>query len=118
LIAAPQGAILQLGGLVVELTTPHCKNKFVMKSHKEPQTSMDSLDKRPGQQNMDKRFGKWNIRSFYREGSLITLLRKLSRYECGGSAGRAVASNQQENTHFAMERGMRTMNWVLVFFGT
>jgi hypothetical protein len=27
-----------------------------------------------------------------------------------------VALNQQENTHFSMERGMRTMNWAQVFF--
>jgi hypothetical protein len=28
---------------------------------------------------------------------------------------RVLASNQQENTHFSMERGMRTMNWVQSF---
>jgi hypothetical protein len=27
-------------------------------------------------------------------------------------SGRAVAPHQQENTHFSIERGIRTMNWV------
>jgi hypothetical protein len=29
---------------------------------------------------MDMRFGTWNIRNLYREGSLMTVLRELSRY--------------------------------------
>jgi exonuclease III len=29
---------------------------------------------------MDMRFGTWNIRSMYRVGSLMTVLRELSRY--------------------------------------
>jgi exonuclease III len=29
---------------------------------------------------MDMRFGTWNIRSFYRAGSLITVSREISRY--------------------------------------
>jgi hypothetical protein len=39
---------------------------------------MDSLDK---QQNMDMRFGLWNVRSLYRAGFLMTLLRELARYK-------------------------------------
>jgi hypothetical protein len=31
------------------------------------------------------------------------------------SDGKAVAPNEQENTHLSMERGMRIMNWVQVF---
>jgi hypothetical protein len=34
-------------GLVVGLTTPHRKNKFVTKDHKKPRTWTESLDKRP-----------------------------------------------------------------------
>jgi hypothetical protein len=45
-----------------------------MKNHKEPQTWTDSLNKQPKQQNMDMRFGTWNIRSLYRAGSLISCL--------------------------------------------
>jgi hypothetical protein len=41
---------------------------------------MDSLDKRPTLQNMDMRFGIWNIRSLYRTGSLTTASRELARY--------------------------------------
>jgi hypothetical protein len=29
---------------------------------------------------MDMRFGLWNVRSWYRAGSLITVLRELARY--------------------------------------
>jgi hypothetical protein len=32
--------------------------------------------------------------------------------------GKAVALNQQGNIHFSMERGIRTINWVQVFFCT
>jgi hypothetical protein len=41
---------------------------------------MDSLDKQPKCWNMDMRFGIWNIRSLYRAGSLMTVLRELSTY--------------------------------------
>jgi exonuclease III len=40
---------------------------------------MDSLDKRPKRRNMDMRFDTWNIRSLYRVGLLMTVLRELSR---------------------------------------
>jgi hypothetical protein len=62
------------------LTIPQHKNKLVVKNNKEPQTRTDSLDKRPKGWNMDMRFGTWNIRSLYREGSIMTLLKELSRY--------------------------------------
>jgi hypothetical protein len=35
---------------------------------------------------------------------------------CRRSDGKAVAPNQQKNTHFSMERGMGTMNWIQGFF--
>jgi hypothetical protein len=41
---------------------------------------MDSLDKRIKQGNMGRRFGTWNIRSFYRMGTLMIVSRQLSRY--------------------------------------
>jgi hypothetical protein len=53
---------------------------------------------------MDMKFGLWNVRSLDRAGSLMTVSRELLR-----SDGRAVAPNLLENTHFSMERGMKTM---------
>jgi hypothetical protein len=50
------------------------QKKFVTKNAIEPQTWTDSLDKRPKRQNMDMRFGLWNVRSLYRAGSLMTVL--------------------------------------------
>jgi hypothetical protein len=38
------------------------------------------LDKGTKQRNMDMRFGTWNVRSFYRVGSLMTVSRELSIY--------------------------------------
>jgi hypothetical protein len=43
---------------------------------------MDSLDKGPKQQNMDMRFGLWNVRSLYRASSLMTVSRELEELEC------------------------------------
>jgi hypothetical protein len=51
-----------------------------MKQVTEPHTFTDILDKQPKLWNMDMRFGMWNIRSLYRVGSLMTVLRELSRY--------------------------------------
>jgi hypothetical protein len=58
------------GGLGVGLTTPHRKNKLVMKILKKPRTWTDSLNKRPRRKKMDMRFGTWNVRSMYRAWSL------------------------------------------------
>jgi hypothetical protein len=55
---------------------------------------------------MDMRFGLWNVRSLYRAGSLMTVLRELASYKLHLFSGRAVALNLQENTHFSMEKGM------------
>jgi hypothetical protein len=41
---------------------------------------MDSLGKQPRLRNMDIRFGTWNIRSLYRAGSFLTVLKGLSNY--------------------------------------
>jgi hypothetical protein len=48
-----------------------------MRSSKEPQTLTDSLDKLSKRQNVDMRFRTWNVRSFYRAGSLVTVSREL-----------------------------------------
>jgi hypothetical protein len=57
------------------------------------------------------RFGTWNVRSLYRTGLVITVLKELSKYvRFSGSAVGQKASNLLENTHFSMERGMRIMN--------
>jgi exonuclease III len=58
---------------------------------------------------MDMRFGTWNIRSLIRAGSLMTVLREISRNRLdlvGLQEVRceAMAPHQQENTHFSMER--------------
>jgi hypothetical protein len=42
---------------------------------------MDSLDKQPKRQNMDMKFGLWNVRSLYRVGFLVTVSRELSKYK-------------------------------------
>jgi hypothetical protein len=52
-----------------------------MKNQTELQTWADSLDKQPRKWNMDMRFGLWNVRSLYRAGSIITVLRELARYK-------------------------------------
>jgi hypothetical protein len=49
-----------------------------MKIHIELRTWMGSLDKR---QNMDMRFGTWNVRSLYRATSLVTVSKELSKYK-------------------------------------
>jgi hypothetical protein len=67
-------------GLGVGPTILHCKNKLVAKTSKEPLTWTDSLDKRTKLQNVDMRFGTWNVRSLNRAGSLTTLSRELARY--------------------------------------
>jgi hypothetical protein len=59
--------------LLWRLTSPH--------PSKEPRTWTDHLDKRPKQQNMDMRFGTWNLRSLYRSGSLMMVSRELARYK-------------------------------------
>jgi hypothetical protein len=51
-----------------------------MKTHKEPWTWKDYLDKRSKQWNLDMRFGKWNIRGLYKVDSLMTVSRELSMY--------------------------------------
>jgi hypothetical protein len=53
------------------------KNKPVTKHKHEPQTSMDSLDKRHKQQIKDRRLGTWNIQSLYRAGSLVAVSKEL-----------------------------------------
>jgi hypothetical protein len=100
----------------VELTTLHLKKKLVMTNLHKPQTWRDTLDKRPKIRNMDTRFGTWNVRSLYRAGSLMIVLRELARYKLdlvvmqevrleGG-----VVPNLRENTHFSMEREIRIIN--------
>jgi hypothetical protein len=64
---------------------------------------------------MDMKFGTWNVRSLYREGSLITdgkeiSKNKLDSVEYRRSDGTKGAPNQHANIHFSIERGMRIMN--------
>jgi hypothetical protein len=39
------------------------------------------FDKRPNRQNIKIRFGTWNVRSLYREGSLVTVSKELSKHK-------------------------------------
>jgi hypothetical protein len=54
------------------------KNKVGTKCYKGPRTWTDSLDKRPKLRKMDMRFGTWNVRSLYRAGSHITVVKEMS----------------------------------------
>jgi hypothetical protein len=72
-----QGVDLQHG----DTTIHYKKNEFVTNNLHKPPTWTDSLDKRPKLWNMDTRFGTWNVRSLYRAGSLVTVLRELARYK-------------------------------------
>jgi hypothetical protein len=68
---------------------------------------------------MDIRFGTWNM-SMYRAGSLMTVLRELSRYgldlvgvqEVIWEGSGTVPAGEYT---FCMESGMRTVNWVQSF---
>jgi hypothetical protein len=63
---------------------------------------------------MDLRFGTWNVRSLYKVVSPMTVLKEVSKYKLDligmQVVRRVVASIRQVNTHFSMERGMRSMN--------
>jgi hypothetical protein len=70
---------------------------------------------------MDMRFGTWNVISLYKEGILMTVVKELSKYKLCSGGGQEVrldkvVPKQQANIHFAMERGMSTMNVVQIFF--
>jgi hypothetical protein len=64
---------------------------------------------------MDMRFELWNVRSLYRAGSLMTVLRDLSKYKLDLVAAQEVRGEgggtelAGEYTFF-MARGMRIMN--------
>jgi hypothetical protein len=67
-------------------------------------------------QNIDLRFGTWNIGSLCRAGSLVAVLKELSNYkldlvgvkemrwECGGT------ERAREYTFFSTKKGMRIIN--------
>jgi hypothetical protein len=46
----------------------------------EPQTWTGSLDKQPKLRKIDMMFSTWNVKSFYRAGSLMTVAKELSKY--------------------------------------
>jgi hypothetical protein len=56
------------------------RNKPVTKYKHEPRTLTDSLDKQHKQWNKDMRLGTWNVFRLYRAGSLVTVLKELSKY--------------------------------------
>lgn len=49
-----------------------------MKFSKDPQTWTDSLGKQLKRQNMNMKFGVWNVKSLYRLGSLMSVSKELS----------------------------------------
>ena len=69
------------------------------------------------------RVGTWNVRSFYRSGSITTAARELARYkldlvgiqevrfEKGGTV-------RQRITFFSMEKEMKISNWKQYFMYT
>jgi hypothetical protein len=65
-------------------------------------------------------FGKWNIRSLYSAGSLMTVLMELSRYRLDLMKVQEVRwegsdiETAAEYT-FSIERGMRTINCIQAF---
>jgi hypothetical protein len=68
------------GGFRTRLTIPHRKKlTFPEMLRVYIALDLDTL----GRQNMDMRFGTWNIRSLYRAGSLMTVSRELSRHKLG-----------------------------------
>jgi hypothetical protein len=74
---------------------------------------MDALDKRPKRQNIDMKFDTYNIKCLYRVGTLMTDIMGVQEVRWEGNG-----AHQQENTHFCVEGGMTTMNWVQGFFCT
>jgi hypothetical protein len=88
---------------------------------KEPQTSADSLEKRPEQWNADMRFLLWNVRNLHRRvrGSLMTVSRKLSKYKLDSLGVQKVrwegldAETAGEYT-FSTQRGTSIMNYAQV----
>jgi hypothetical protein len=57
------------------------KCSLLTKQFTDPRTWTDSLDKWPKQQNMDMRFGRWDVVSTYMATSIIRASRELSRYK-------------------------------------
>jgi hypothetical protein len=49
----------------------------------EPLTYADSLNKRPKLRNVDMRYSTWNVKSFYRAHSLMTVWKERSTYLAG-----------------------------------
>jgi hypothetical protein len=62
----------------MELTT-RLKNNVVTKCHKGPQTWRVSLDKRQKLKKIDMRTGTLNVRSLYREGSIMKGMEYISK---------------------------------------
>jgi exonuclease III len=79
------------------------------------------LDKLLKIRKIDMRFGTWNVKSFSRVGSFMTVTKELSKYkldlvsvqEVRGEGG---GKNQQTKTYFSMEREMRIMNLIRSFY--
>jgi hypothetical protein len=72
---------------------------------------MDFLDKQPKQWNTDMRFGLWNVRSLYRAGSLLTVLRELSRcVTFSGSAGSRMGGDTEPAREYTFFYGKGNEN--------
>jgi len=67
-------------GLGDELTNPHLKNQLLAKCYTVPGNWTVSL-KRHNQRKMFMRFGTWNVRTFYKEGTLKTVASELTTFK-------------------------------------
>jgi hypothetical protein len=70
---------------------------------------------------MDMRFGTRNVRSMYRAGSLRAVAEEISKYKLDLVVVKEVrwdggVTEPVDEYTFSMERGMRIMNWIQVFF--
>jgi hypothetical protein len=68
---------------------------------------MESLDKQEMLRKLDMKFSTWNVKDLYRASTVMTFANELSKYFRFSRNRRdetEEATNQQENTHFSMER--------------
>ena len=103
-------------------TTPHLKTGHAMKQIHVPCAWTDPAV-RGKQWQRDMRFGKWNVRSLYRAGSLTAAVRELARYklylvcvqDVRWDKGGPVSAGDY---NFFIEKEMKIMNWEQVFLYT
>jgi hypothetical protein len=63
------------------LTTPHSKKLALLRKRTHVPWARTDPSVRPEQWKGKMRFGTWNVRSLYREGSITAVARELARYK-------------------------------------